>query len=102
MMTNKKPLLALAAVALIALAGCGSMGDVLGTNNGNQSSTLHGTVDSVDTYGHSILLTNTSGGYNNMLSSGGSGSSVRVYYDNNTSVSYNGQNYRPEDLERGD
>jgi len=104
-MTTKRGYLAVAAVALIALAGCGSVGDVLGTNgsSSNASSSIHGTVDSVDTYGHSILLTNASGGYNTMLSSGGgSNNSVRVYYDTNTNVQYQGQTYRPEDLERGD
>lgn len=103
-MNSKKGYLAVAAVALLALAGCGSVGDVLGTNGSSSNSNsnfIHGTVDSVDTYGHSILLTNTSGGYNTMLS-GTSGSSVRVYYDNNTNVQYQNQNYRPEDLERGD
>ena len=103
-MTTRKAYLAVAAAALIALAGCGSVGDVLGTNGSSPNSAsnfIHGTVDSVDTYGHSILLTNTSGGYNTMLS-GTSGSSVRVYYDNNTNVQYQNANYRPEDLERGD
>src|SRR2546430_16621615 len=33
---------------------------------------------------------------------GSGGSSVRVYYDDRTTVSYQGKNYRPEDLERGD
>jgi hypothetical protein len=104
-MNKPKTLLAVsAAMLLILAAGCGSMGDVLGggSNNGPYTSSIRGTVDSVDTYGHSITLINTSG-YNSMLSgSNGNGGTLRIYYDNNTSVTYNGQSYRPENLERGD
>jgi hypothetical protein len=105
-MTKNRAVLAVAAVALLALAGCGSMNDVLGTGNsnpnGSYSNQIRGTVESVDLNNHSILLTNTSG-YNSMLSSSGSnGNAVRIYYDNNTRVQYQGQNYRPEDLDRGD
>jgi len=97
-----------AAIALLLLAACGTsggLGDIFGggtgTNNGTYATQIRGTVDSVDTSSRSILLTNASGN-GSMLSSGGSGSSVRVYYDNSTSVDYQGQSYRPEDLERGD
>jgi bifunctional DNA-binding transcriptional regulator/antitoxin component of YhaV-PrlF toxin-antitoxin module len=38
----------------------------------------------------------------NSGSGSGNGSDVRVYFDNQTTVSYNGQTYRPQDLERGD
>jgi hypothetical protein len=109
-MTRPRILLAAAASMLLILAaGCGSTGgDIFGTgnggNNGPYTSSIRGTVDSVDTYGHSILLTNTSG-YNSMLSGtngNGNGGTLRVYYDNNTVVSYNGQSYHPENLERGD
>jgi hypothetical protein len=97
-----------AAIALLLLAACGTsggLGDIFGggtgTNNGTYATQIRGTVDSVDTSSRSILLTNASGN-GSMLSSSGSGSSVRVYYDNRTSVDYQGQSYRPEDLERGD
>jgi hypothetical protein len=95
------------AAALILLGACGSsggLGDILGggVNNGTYSDSLRGTVDSVDVNSHSIYLTNVSG-YSNLANSNGSyGRSVRVYYDNRTSVSYQGQGFRPEDLERGD
>jgi len=96
------------AAALMFLGACGSsggLGDILGgggVNNGTYSDTLRGTVDSVDVNSHSIYLTNVSG-YSNLANSNGSyGRSVRVYYDNRTSVSYQGQGFRPEDLERGD
>lgn len=94
-----------ATLAVLFLAACGSsgIGDVLGGGGGNGSSNyeLRGTVDYVDTSSRSVYLTNVSG-YGNMLSNGGSGSSVRVYYDNQTAVEHRGQSHRPEDLERGD
>lgn len=95
--------LAVASLALLLLAACGSsgIGDILG--GGNTSTDryeIRGVVDSIDTSSHSIYLTNVSG-YTSMLSNGG-GSNVRVYYDNDTRVAYNGSTYRPEDLERGD
>lgn len=97
--------LAAATFALLFLAACGSsgdMGDIFGngTNNGSSSTEIRGTVDSVDLNSGSIDLTNVSGN-NSMLSSGG-GSTARVFFDNRTSVDYNGRSYRPEDLERGD
>jgi hypothetical protein len=106
---NKYKTLAAATVALILMAACGSsgngIGDIFGGGNPNTSSNaayqIRGTVDSVDTRGQSILLTNVSG-YNSNLNNGRSGSSVRVYYDNRTSLNYQGQSYRPDQLERGD
>jgi hypothetical protein len=97
--------LAAATFALLFLAACGSsgnMGDIVGngTNNGSYSTEIRGTVDSVDLNSGSIYLTNVSGN-NSMLSSGG-GSTARVFFDNRTSVDYNGRSYHPEDLERGD
>ncbi|HSP16645.1 MAG TPA: hypothetical protein VLV78_18005 [Thermoanaerobaculia bacterium] len=80
------------------------MGNILGTSPSNTSNQqLRGTVDSVDLNSRSLYLINVSG-YGSMLSSGGSGSgsAVRVYYDNATTVQYQGRTYRPEDLERGD
>jgi hypothetical protein len=99
--------LAAASLALILLAACGSsgMGDIFGGGSNQQQSNyeIRGTVDSVDMNSRSIYLTNVSG-YTSMLSNGGSngGSAVRVYYDDRTPVDYNGQSYRPADLERGD
>jgi len=98
-MNNRKALIAIAAATLLALAGCGSIGDIYG-NNPNTTNDIRGTVSSVDVNSHSIWLTNTSG--NGSMLSSGSGGDVRIDYDNNTRVSYNGQTYRPEDLDRGD
>jgi hypothetical protein len=85
-----------------ACSSGGGLGDILGGSNGNTSNyEIRGTVDSVDTSSRSIWLTNVSG-YTSNLSSGGSGNTVRVYYDDQTTVDWQGRAYRPQDLERGD
>lgn len=98
-------MMAVSAFALIMLSACasgGGLGDILG-GGGNQSATneLRGRVDFVDTNNRFVVLTNVTG-YGNMLSNTGGGDTVRVYYDNQTSVEYQGQNYQVADLERGD
>lgn len=79
------------------------MGDIMGGGSGNNNNAyeVRGTVESVDLNSRSIWLTNVSG-YTSMLSNGGSGNGVRVYYDDRTTVAHQGSTYRPEDLERGD
>lgn len=101
-MIRKTTYFAVFATALMLLASCGSSGILggMGGNNGSYAQTIHGTVDSVDLNSNSIVLMNTSG-YNTNLSTNG-GNSVRVYFDKNTTVSYQGQSYRPENLDRGD
>lgn len=104
-MTRTKSLSA-ATLALLFLAACGSsggLGDILGGGSpSNQNYELRGTVDYVDPNSRSVYLTNVSGYNSSMLSSGGNGNSVRVYYEDRTPVSWQGQSYRVEDLERGD
>jgi hypothetical protein len=79
----------------------GGLGDILG-GGGGPTNQIRGIVDYVDSNNRSIVLTNVSG-YDNMLSGGGgSGNTVRVYWDNQTTVEFQGQTHRPEDLERGD
>lgn len=102
---NKYKTFAAATVALLLMAACGtsgnSIGDIFGGGNpSNGSYQIRGTVDSVDTQGQSIYLTNVTG-YNTNLNSG-SASAVRVYYDNRTTINYQGRTYRPDQLERGD
>lgn len=89
---------------LILLAACGSsgMGDILGGGSNQQNYELRGTVESVDLNSRSIFLSNVTGYNSSMLSNSGSGNTVRVYYDDRTPVEFNGQTYRPSDLERGD
>ncbi len=90
-------------MAVLLVSACGSsggLGDILGTNNPS-SNTIRGTVDYVDANNQTIYLTNVSG-YSSMLSNSGSNNTVRVRFDSQTPVDYNGQSYRPTDLERGD
>jgi hypothetical protein len=102
---NRYKTLAAATFALLLLAACGSSGNGIGDifgggNSSNNAYQIRGTVDSVDANSQSIYLTNVSG-YNTNLNTGGS-SSVRVYYDNRTTLNYQGRTYRPDQLERGD
>src|SRR5215210_172677 len=102
-MTKPKSLAA-ATLALLFLAACGSsggLGGILGGGSGANDYEIRGTVDYVDTSARVVYLNNVSG-YSNMLSNGGSNGSVRVYFDDNTTVGYQGQTYRVADLERGD
>lgn len=106
----KKALVPGAVLALFFLAGCGSsgigdLGDILGGGGGSTAAMaeIRGTVDSIDTGSRSILLTNVSQVSASLREGNlGSGATARVYYDNDTPVNYQGQVYRPEDLERGD
>lgn len=105
-MTRKLSTLTGLAMALILVSACssGGIGDILGGGGASDNAryeTIRGTIDYVDLNNRSITLTNVSG-YSSMLSNSGSGNTVRVYFDNQTSIQYEGQGYRPEDLERGD
>lgn len=98
---NRWKSLSTAGLAVLMLAACASsdLGDILGGGTSNRDKyEIRGTVESVDTGSRTILLSNVSG-YTNMLSSG---NTVRVYYDAQTPVTYEGRSYRPENLERGD
>lgn len=67
-----------------------------GGNYGNQGGELRGSIGYVDPRARVIELDR--GGY-----AGGDGSErMRVRYDERTVVEYQGQRYRPENLERGD
>ncbi|HEY6137280.1 MAG TPA: DUF5666 domain-containing protein [Thermoanaerobaculia bacterium] len=101
---HKTKVFAAAVFALLLAAACGSSSPFGGYGGGsnNQAYDVRGTVDSVDTYSRSIYLTNASGYNTSLAGTGGYGNTVRVYYDNNTSVMYQGRNFRPEDLQRGD
>jgi hypothetical protein len=97
-----------AALMLVFFAACssGDLGGILGgggdTGSGSYSGEIRGTVDYVDTRDQFIELTNVSG-YDSRLSNGSSsGSRARVYFDSQTPVEFQGKNYRPSDLERGD
>lgn len=94
--------------ALLMTAACGSMGDgglgsigdiILGSPSSTQSSDVRGTVAGIDTNARRIDL-NVS--YINNLRDNNDGQRGAIYYDSNTTVVYNNQNYNVTDLERGD
>lgn len=107
MQTLRNGQLFAAAFLLLFAAGCGSstdLGGILGgggrDTTGTYAREIRGVVDYVDTSNRFVQLSNVTG--TSYLSNGGSGSTVRVYYDSDTTVTYQSRNYRPEDLERGD
>ena len=87
-----------ATAAIIAFAGAcagNSLGNVLGSVLGGgsqnaQSGQLSGTIRSVDTRSQQIAIQQSNG------------QTVPVYYDNQTQVVYQNQNYSPTSLENGD
>lgn len=94
--------------ALLMTAACGSMGDgglgsigdiILGSPSSTQSSDVKGTVSGIDTNARRIDLNVT---YVNNLRDNNNGQRGSIYYDNNTTVTYNNQTYNVTDLERGD
>jgi ABC-type glycerol-3-phosphate transport system substrate-binding protein len=94
--------------ALLMTAACGSMGDgglgsigdiILGSPSTSQSSDVKGTVAGIDTNARRIDLNVT---YVNNLRDNNNGQRGSIYYDNNTTVTYNNQSYNVLDLERGD
>jgi hypothetical protein len=115
--------MALAILAEFAvLTGCGStgVGDILGGGSSSGGSTsggstsggtyddrydtannVRGTVQRVDTVDRRILVDRdgTSGNY---LRNGNEDGTVSLYYDDRTTVEYQGKSYRPQDLESGD
>ena len=97
-------LTALAAAALVT-AACGSIGlpDILGgggddRRTGGEVVTVRGTVEDVDTRSRLIVVDGDTT-YN--LRNGG-GDRLTLYYDNDTTVVFEGRTYDPADLERGD
>jgi outer membrane lipoprotein SlyB len=85
-----------AAAAIIAFAGAcagNSLGNILGSvmgGGGAQSNQLSGTIRGVDTRSQQISIQQSNG------------QTVPVYYDNQTQVVYQNQNYPPTSLENGD
>jgi hypothetical protein len=96
-------------LALTLLAGCGSLGGILGGQdpnypnggstypNSSQTSEVQGTINSVDTQSQRIEMTVSyvDGRRSNT-------NNAVVYYDSRTRVLYQNGTYRPNNLERGD
>ena len=93
--------LAVCAVLLVAacsnLGSLGDLGGILGSPSTDQPSDVRGTVNTVDTGARRIDLNVA---YVNNLRNTQNNQSI--YWSDNTRVEFQGQNYRPEDLERGD
>jgi hypothetical protein len=85
---------AVAAMMVASLGACaGQLGNVLGGvlgGGGAQSGQLSGTIRGVDTRSQQIAIQQSNG------------QTVPVYYDNQTQVVYQNQNYSPTSLESGD
>lgn len=86
---------AAAALMIASVGACAGqlgnvLGGVLGGSNGSQSGQLSGTIRSVDSRSQQIAIQQSNG------------QTVPVYYDNQTQVVYQNQNYSPTALESGD
>ncbi len=86
-----------AAAVIVASAGaCAGnslgniLGGVLGGGSGSQSGQLSGTIRGLDTRSQQIAIQESNG------------QTVPVYYDNQTQVVYQNQNYSPTALQNGD
>lgn len=96
------------ALAAVLLAACGSTGGtlgdlgsiILGSPSTSQSSDVRGTISSIDTGARRIDM-NVSY-VNNLRPTSTNDQRGSIYYDNNTRVTYNNQDYQVADLERGD
>lgn len=109
-----------ALVVAALLTGCGStgVGDILGGGRdtsstdrsndpyndrdryGDNVTDVRGTVESVDTLNRRIVVDNADTTYRSNLRNGDE--ELVLYYDDRTTVAFEGRTYRPEDLERGD
>lgn len=95
------------ALAAMLVTACGSTGGtlgdlgsiILGSPSSTESSDVRGTVSGIDTSARRIDM-NVS--YVNNLRPTSTDQRGSIYYDNNTRVVYNNQNYAVTDLERGD
>jgi hypothetical protein len=110
--------------AFSVLTGCGStgVGDILGggssssggsTSGGSTSggtyddrydtaNNVRGTVERVDTVDRRILVNREGTTSGNYLRNGNDDRVVSLYYDDRTTVEYQGKSFRPQDLESGD
>jgi Domain of unknown function (DUF5666) len=93
---------ALAGVCAMFLAsGCGTVGDIFGgggTPAPGPSPDVRGTVEHVDPQTRTLSINADNASQLSLRT----GNRVDVIYDASTVVQYQGRQYRPEDLERGD
>ena len=82
--------------ALILMAGCGGLGDILGTgspstNPSGSNTQIQGVVNNIDTNAHRIDVTTNNNNYTST-----------VYYDSRTQFTYQNQVVNPSSIRRGD
>lgn len=114
MRTIRTTSLLTALCAAFLLAGCAGFGDVFGNDRDpndryddrydRTTADVRGTVERVDTSARRIVVERDDTYRSDLRNSGsyGDGDEVAVYYDDATRVRYQGQSFRPEDLEAGD
>lgn len=118
-------MIALSMIAAVSvLTGCGStgVGDILGGGSSSGGSTsgsgtgstggtyddrydtnnVRGTIERVDTLNRRIVVDREGSASGNYLRNGNEDETVTLYYDDRTTVEYQGRNFRPQDLESGD
>lgn len=98
----RRATLVLATLLLTAACGSSTLGDlgsIFGSSSPSNPSAVNGVVTGVDTSAQRIDLNVT---YVNQLRPNSSQSTGSIYYDSNTRVVYQGNNYNVSDLERGD
>jgi hypothetical protein len=91
-------------LSLLLLSACGSgdLGGILGGGDAAATVTdVRGTVDRVDTRDRVIVLRDAMTGTRSLRGTD-TGTMVELRYDDRTTVTFQGRNYRPEDLEPGD
>lgn len=104
MNVHRIPHLLTLALAALTLTACGSIGlpDILGGGGGDRRTTnaltVQGTVERVDTSARVIVVDGDT--RYNLRNAGGD--RLSLYYDDRTTVVYQGRTYNPADLERGD
>jgi hypothetical protein len=90
-------------LTLLLLAGCGvaGLGGVTGggQTGGARDDELQGTINRIDRQDQYLVMTQTNGNTSNLVNRD---DSIRIYYDDRTPVTYEGETYRPADLEIGD
>ena len=98
----RRATLFLSVILLAAACGSSTLGDlgsILGSPSPSQPSAVTGVVSGIDTSAQRIDLNVT---HVNQLRPNSSQSTGSIYYDSNTHVVYQGNNYNVSDLERGD
>jgi hypothetical protein len=107
-----RALFALAAALMFSACGSSDIGDILGSPSGGGTTAyvdeVRGTVLYVDTQGECLIeledtrVTSRTNLRNDDLGSLRDGDRVTLHCDDRTVVTHEGQNYRPDALERGD